>query len=299
MKHYPYLIVGGGMTADYAVAGIRELDSEKEIMVISEENDPPYDRPPLSKSLWKNTPLEKIWRNTADKNADILLGQRVMQIRPEEKIVVTNSGREFNYGKLLLATGAKKRKLPFGGEDILYFRTVEDYKRLREISERKARFAVIGTGFIGSEIAAALAMNGKEITVIDFVPGIGANIFPPAMTQFLNNYFLEKGVNVIPNVKVSNVNRISENIQISLDNGKTLEVDCVVAGVGVLPDTELADAMHLSVENGIRVNEFLQTSTPDIYAAGDVANFYNPLLAKRLRVEHADNAKTMGKQAGA
>jgi len=298
MKHYPYLLVGGGMAADAAAAGIREIDQSGEILIISAENDPPYKRPPLSKSLWKNEPLEKIWLNTAGKQVDVLTGQRVVQIRPDEKAVLTDSGEEFHYEKLLLATGGKPRSLPFAGEDILYYRTVEDYRRLREMSEKKDRFTVIGSGFIGSEIAAALATAGKQVTVVDIGPGIGWNVFPLEMTEFLNAYYQQKGVKVITNVRVTNVEKEGDGYQVALNSGEVIETDGVAAGVGILPDTELAESLHLKVDNGIHVNEFLQTSHADIYAAGDVANFYNPLLGKRIRVEHANNANMMGKAAG-
>lgn len=157
---------------------------------------------------------------------------------------------------------------------------------------------MIGTGFIGSEISAALAMNRKDVTVFDIGPGIGWNIFLPDLTAHLNQYFQEKKIKIIPNVKVRDMNKSGDRIRISTESGDEIGVEAVVAGVGIVPDVALAEKINLTVENGITVNELLQTSEPDIYAAGDVANFYNPLLGKRIRVEHADNANAMGKQAG-
>ncbi|MDK2981698.1 MAG: 3-phenylpropionate/trans-cinnamate dioxygenase ferredoxin reductase component [Chloroflexota bacterium] len=298
MKNYRYVIIGGGMTADAAVEGIREKDSEGSILVISSEPDPPYKRPPLSKSLWKKTPIEKIWLGTAEKEADLKLEQRVTQIDKEKKMVTTAAGDSYHYDKLLLATGGKRRTLPFGKDAILYYRTVEDFKKLHEMSAEKKRFGVIGSGFIGSEIAAALAMNGKEVVLFDIGPGIGWNVFPENMTAFLNQYYQQKGVEIVTNVKVTNVEPAGDGYKLSLNSGQTFEIDGVVAGVGIMPDTELAESLALKVDNGIHVNETLQTTDPDIYAAGDVANFYNPLLARRVRVEHADNATQMGKAAG-
>ena len=298
MKNYRYLIIGGGMSADAAVEGIRELDPEGTILLVSSEPDPPYKRPPLSKSLWKETPLDKIWLNTAGKKVDVLLDQRVTKIDKDEKLITTDAGNEFQYDKLLLATGGKRRKLPFGEDAILYYRTLEDFKKLHEMSDSRKRFAVIGSGFIGSEIAAALAMNGKEVVLFDIGPGIGWNVFPDEMTEYLNGYYRQKGVEIVTNVKVTNVEKIGDHYKLSLNSGQTYEIDGVVAGVGIMPDTELAEAMDLKVDNGIHVNEFLQTTDPDIYAAGDVANFYNSLLGRRIRVEHADNATQMGKAAG-
>jgi len=298
MKNYPYVIIGGGMAADSAVAGIREIDPNGEILIISAEQNPPYDRPALSKGLWKGKPLEKIWRDTSGKNAELILGQPVSEIQAEEKIVMTGSGERFGYGTLLLATGGKPRRLPFGGEGVIYYRNLEDYQRLRAITEKKERFAVIGSGFIGSEIAAALAMAGKDVTIIYIGTGIGWNIFPAGMTEFHNDYYRDKGVKLILNTKVNGIEKAGNGYRIQLQSNASITVDGVIAGVGIRPDTSLADALQIKVDNGIHVDEFLRTPHKDIYAAGDTANFYNPLLGKRIRVEHADNANRMGRQAG-
>ena len=298
MDNYKYMIIGGGMTADSAVEGIREVDSKSSILVISSESDPPYKRPPLSKALWKKTPLEKIWLNTEAKHADLLLNRRVESVDAEKKIVTTDNGASYKYEKLLLATGGANRTLPFGEGNILYYRTLADYQKLHGMASEKDAFAVIGSGFIGSEIAAALAMNNKKVILFDIGPGIGWNIFPEDMVNFLNDYYEEKGVQIIANVKVTDVVKEGNKFKVAVNSGESYEVDGVVAGVGIMPETSLAEALDLKVDNGIHVNEFLQTTNPDIYAAGDAANFYNSLLAKRIRVEHADNATSMGRAAG-
>ncbi|MGZ5586931.1 MAG: FAD-dependent oxidoreductase [Methylobacter sp.] len=161
MTNYPYLIIGGGMTAAAAVDGIREVDATDGIGLISAELDAPYDRPPLSKALWKGKPVDIIWRKTENKGVKIHLGRIIKEIFPQQKRVVDNKGDVFTYQKLLLATGGKPRRLPFGGDQIIYFRTLPDYRHLRALTETGRRFAVIGGGFIGSEVPAALAMNGK------------------------------------------------------------------------------------------------------------------------------------------
>ena len=298
MKNYSYVIVGGGMAADAAAAGIRELDAKGSILLVSDEAQPPYNRPPLSKALWKDMPIEKIWRHTEDNQVDILLNSKITSLGPDAQTVMSEKGDAIHYEKLLLATGGKIRKLPFGGDEILYYRTLQDFEKLHAMASERKRFGVIGSGFIGSEIAAALAMNGNEVVLFDIGPGIGWNVFPGEMTAFLNKYYQQKGVEVIANVKVTNVTKKGGNFLVELNSGKTYEVDGVVAGIGIMPETELAESVDLKVDNGIHVNEYLQTSYPNIYAAGDTANFFNPLLAKRIRVEHSDNAKAMGKAAG-
>ena len=298
MEKYSYIIVGGGMTADSSVAGLREVDPIGSVLLVSSESDPPYDRPPLSKSLWKNSSVEKIWRHTEKKNAEILLNTTVRSIDPEIKVVTDDSGRSFQYEKLLLATGGKTRKLPFGVDLVHYFRTLDDFRKLKDISEKRNTFAVIGGGFIGSEIAAALAMNGKKVLLFDMGPGIGWNIFSSEMVEYLNAYYREKNIKVISNAKVNDIKKIGEGIAIEFGGKETFTVDAVVAGVGILPNVVLAESIELKVDNGIHVNKYLQTSDDFIFAAGDVANFYNPLIGKRIRVEHSDNANAMGKAAG-
>jgi len=298
MNKYKYVIIGGGMTGDSAIAGIRELDERGSILLLSAEPNPPYNRPPLSKGLWKGKPLDSIWRNSEYKNTKILLGQKVESIDPEKKYIVGNNSKQYGYEKLLIATGGVNRRLPINEKEIIYYRTVEDFKKLKKLSENKRKFGVIGTGFIGSEISAALAMNGMEVTVFDIGAGIGWNIFPSGLTEYLNGYFRKNKVNVIPNVKVKDIKKVDEVFKITTDSGIAILVDAVVAGIGIVPDVKLAEDISLEMENGIKVDKFLQTSRSDIYDAGDVANFYNSLLGTNIRVEHADNAKVMGKQAG-
>ena len=159
MNSYQYLIIGGGMTADAAVKGIRQINSTDSIGIISSEHHPPYNRPPLSKGLWKGEALEKVWRGTPTENVELHLSRTAGQIDPGKKRVVDDTGTAYSYGKLLIATGGRVRRLPYDAEGIIYFRTLDDYRSLKGLTERGKRFLVIGGGFIGSEIAAALAMN--------------------------------------------------------------------------------------------------------------------------------------------
>ncbi len=150
MKHHKYLIVGGGMTADSAVRGIRKIDQSGAIAMICGELHPPYDRPPLSKSLWKGKPFELIWRDTRDLNVAIHLGKKVVALDLAKKTATDDAGNIYTYEKLLLATGGSVRRLQQFDESVIYFRTVDDYRKLRELSERGSDFVIIGGGFIGS-----------------------------------------------------------------------------------------------------------------------------------------------------
>jgi len=303
MPNYTYLIVGGGMTADAAVQGIREVDRGGSIGLLSAEGRPPYDRPPLSKKLWKGKPLESIWRKTESQGVTLHLGRTARHLDPQNKRITDDQGTAYGYGKLLLATGGTPRRLPFGGEQIIYFRTVDDYERLRALTRPGQHFGVIGGGFIGSEVAAALAMNGAKVVMVVPEAGVGARMFAPDLVKFLNDFFQQKGVEMLTGHLVYGLETRGGRAVLKVRNSRgkgeqEVVADGVVAGIGIQPNVELAQAAGLAIENGIRVDASLRTSHPDIYAAGDVANFYNPALDKRLRVEHEDNANTMGRLAG-
>jgi 3-phenylpropionate/trans-cinnamate dioxygenase ferredoxin reductase subunit len=298
VAHYPYLIVGGGMTADAAVRGIRELDTNARVGLIGAETDPPYARPPLSKALWKGQPFESVWRKTADVGVDLHLGRRATTLELPGKRIVDDLGAEYTFDKLLLATGGTPRRLPFGGDRVMYFRTLDDYRRLRGLADRGKTFAVIGGGFIGSEIAAALAIQGCKVTMLFPDDGIGARVFPEDLARFLIGYYGEKGVDVRPGQRVTGIAESGSRVAVETKSGFRVPVDAVVAGIGIVPDTDLASAAGLVVDDGIVVDERLRTNHPDVFAAGDVARFCAPALGTRIRVEHEDNALTMGRAAG-
>ena len=297
MTHYPHLIVGGGMTADAAARAIRETDPTA-VGLISAEPHPPYARPPLSKGLWKGDPESGIWRGTETVGVELRLGRRVTAIDVKAKAVTDDRGEVISYGKLLLATGGTPRRLPLQTEQIIYFRTYDDYRRLKALANERLRFAVLGGGFIGSEIAAALRMAGREVVMLVPEDGIGARVFPADLSRHLVGYYREQGVEVRTREGLAGLTPRAGKIVVQTTSGREVPVDVVVAGLGIQPNVDLAEQAGLRVENGIVVDELLRTSVPDIFAAGDVANFYNPALGTRMRVEHEDNANTMGAAAG-
>lgn len=298
MPHYPYLIVGGGMTGDAAVKGIRELDQAGAIGLIGAEADPPYARPPLTKALWKGDPIDSVWRKTSDFGVELHLGRRVTALDLRGKKVADDKGVEYSFDKLLLATGGTTRRLPFGGDRVIYFRTLEDYRRVRQLADQKKSFAVIGGGFIGSEIAAALAMQGCKVAMLFPDAGIGARLFPADLASFLAGYYREKGVEVHAGAEVTGLSESAAGMSVETKGGARLNVDVVVAGIGITPNTDLAAAAGLQVKDGILVDDHLRTSDPNVFAAGDVARFNAPALGTRIRVEHEDNALHTGQAAG-
>jgi 3-phenylpropionate/trans-cinnamate dioxygenase ferredoxin reductase subunit len=301
MPHYMYLIIGGGMTADAAIGGIRKVDPTGTVGLIGAESHPAYDRPPLTKGLWKDKSLESIWRKSDRQEVSFHLGRQAMTLDAANQRVTDDQGTVYTYDKLLLATGGTPRRLPFGGANIIYYRTLDDYQRLKALTLHSQKFAVIGGGFIGSEIAAALTMNGKSVVMAFPGEGIGGHVFPADLSRFLNDYYRQKGVEVLAATRVTGWELRQGKPVLKTESAqgdREVMADAVVAGIGIQPNVDLAKAAGLEVDNGIRVDRGLRTRDPDIYAAGDVANFYNPALDQRLRVEHEDNANTMGTLAG-
>jgi 3-phenylpropionate/trans-cinnamate dioxygenase ferredoxin reductase component len=291
-----YLLVGGGMTADAACRGIRDHDESGSIALVGAEPDPPYARPPLSKGLWQGKEEETIWRGTADLGVELHLGRRIARLDLDERTAVDDQGETYGYERLLLATGGRPRRVDAWGEGVVYYRTVADYRRVRAAVHEGARFVVIGGGFIGSEVAAALSWSGAVVTMVLPENGIGARLFPPDLAEFVNGYYREKGVDVLPGEKVEAV----EEGVVRLGSGRTLEADGVVAGLGIVPATELAEAAGLPVEDGIVVDDRGRVDgRDDVFAAGDVARFPARALGTQLRVEHEDNANSHGRAVGA
>ncbi len=298
MQDYRYLIIGGGMTAAAALKGIREVDAQGSIGLLTADTHPPYPRPPLSKALWKGrTTVDKIMSKIPD-GVDMHVGCTAQTLDTAAKQVTDSQGETYTYAKLLLATGGTPRRLPFGGDDIIYYRTLDDYQRLHRLAEQHQKFVIIGGGFIGSEVAAALAMQGKSVTMIFPDAGVAQRVFPPEVVSFLNQYYRDKGVEVLTNERVSGLEGSGTALVVLTESGRRVEANGVVAGIGIQPNVDVAAAAGLQVDNGIVVNSSLQTSHADVYAAGDVANFQDNVLAVRRRVEHEENANRMGKAAG-
>lgn len=298
MPEYDYLIVGGGMTADAAVRGIRELDENGTIGLLSKETFPPYDKPPLSKALWKGEPLERIWRDTEELGVETHLGRAAVRLDPLRKTVEDNAGESYRYGRLLLATGGVPRRLRGRDDGVIYFRDLADYLRLRDLTEEPRRVAVIGGGYIGAEIAAALAMNGHQVEMIFPERTLLARLLPTKLGEYVNGYYREKGVALHPATLVDGVEEQGAGYRVRISGGDDIEAEVVIAGLGIIPNTELAEAAGLEINGGISVNQFLQTGNDDIFAAGDAASIFDQVLQRQVRFEHEDNANTMGFHAG-
>ncbi|OGS96160.1 MAG: hypothetical protein A3H31_09500 [Gallionellales bacterium RIFCSPLOWO2_02_FULL_57_47] len=303
---YDYAIVGGGLAGVSAIQGIRELDAAGSILLVGEENHLPYDRPPLSKKLWfGKKKVEDIFlhdRAFYDQHAVALaLGAKAARLDPDAKTLTTTQGETYGYGKLLLATGCKSRTLTIPGGDlegICYFRGLDDYQRTRTVAAEGKSAVVIGGGFIGSELAAALNICKLHVTMI--FPGalLCDRVLPDYLGRAVQQRFIEKGVRILASDKPVSFSRNGSKFITCTENGEAIESDIVIVGVGVIPEMELAKSGGLEVGNGIVVNEYLETSRPDIYAAGDNAFFPYRVLGQTMRIEHWDHALNQGKWAG-
>src|SRR3989440_1654218 len=291
MAEKRYLIVGAGMTANAAAQGVRELDPRGSIAMLGAEPHPPYARPPLSKALWKGQAEDSVWLPPVAA-VKLLSGRRATALDRKARRVTDDRGESHPYDKLLLATGGAPRRLPFGGDPVVYYRTLDDYRRLRRGGKRAV---VIGGGFIGSEIAAALSIDGRDVTMVFPEDGICARAFPKDLAAFVTGYYREKGVQVLSGDVPT---AVAANGAVRTRSGRELPADAVVAGLGIVPETKLAEDAGLTVRDGIVVDTQLRTSDPDGFAAGGVARFHSEVLDKEVRVEHEDNANTMGRLAG-
>jgi 3-phenylpropionate/trans-cinnamate dioxygenase ferredoxin reductase subunit len=283
MRPFRYLVVGAGMTGDAVCNGIRDADPEGSIGLVGEESFPPYKRPPLTKALWKGADESTIWRKQ-EHGAELVLGRRIVSLDLGAHTAVDDTGEEYRYERLVLATGGTPRRLGGDDERFTYYRTLEHYRRVREQSDEGASFLVVGGGFIGSEIAAALRSQGREVTMVVPEEGIGWRTFPPDLARFVADYYREQGVVV--------------NAETMFDSAEGY--DAVVAGLGIVPRTDLAEAAGLTVDDGIVVDEYGRVDGhDDVFAAGDVARFPYVALGKTARVEHEDHANTHGRHVGA
>jgi 3-phenylpropionate/trans-cinnamate dioxygenase ferredoxin reductase component len=295
MESTRYLIVGGGMTADGAVKGIRERDADGTIVLVGADQHAPYAAPPLTKGLWSGAEESKIWRGTAAAGADLRLGRRIVSLDLAGRRATDDQGGEYAWEKLLLATGGRPRRIP-GADGVVYYRTLDDYRAVRARVHEGAHAAVIGGGFIGSEIAASLTANGCRVTMVFPEPGIAWRVLPAALSAYVTEDYRRRGVEVLAEETVEQAGPNS----VTTGSGRTLEADVVVAGLGIEPRTELAEASGLAIDNGIVVDELGRVEGhEDVYAAGDVASFPLSALGRRFRLEHEDHAKSHGRAVGA
>jgi 3-phenylpropionate/trans-cinnamate dioxygenase ferredoxin reductase component len=305
-RYSEYIVIGAGLAGASAIEGIRSVDPKGSVSMIGAENVIPYDRPPLSKKLWSGKKkLEDIYLHKEsfyqESGVTLLLGRQATDLNPAEKVVVDHTGERHRYGKLLLATGGVPRTLDIPGgnlDDVFYYRTLNDYKRLRQRASLARSATVLGGGFIGSEIAAALSSNNLSVTMIYPSDYLCDRVFPRDLGLAMEKIYESRNIRILKNQKPITIERDGSALAVHTSAGLRGASDLVIAGVGSRTAVELAEQAGLSTGDGIIVNQYLQTSHPDIYAAGDNARFPYETLDRQMRLEHWDNALNQGKQAG-
>ncbi|MFF3668296.1 NAD(P)/FAD-dependent oxidoreductase [Microtetraspora malaysiensis] len=300
-----YAIVGAGLAGAKAAQTLREEGFTGEIVLIGAEQERPYERPPLSKGyLQGTTEVAKVYVHEPDWYAEhdvrLLLGVAVTAVDPAAHELHLATGQRQPYDKLLLATGATPRPLPVEGADlegVHYLRTLADSQALRAAFAHQGNVVVIGGGWIGLETAAAARQAGCAVTIVVPSPTPLYRTFGPEIGEIFAALHRRHGVEVLLGVSAARLDGDGHVRTVVTSDGRSLPADDVVVGIGVAPNHELARSAGLEVADGIVVDASLRTSHPDIYAAGDVAEAMNPLLGRRVRVEHWANALNGGPAA--
>ena len=303
-----YLIVGGGLAAASAVEGIRELDQDGEIVVTSAERELPYHRPPLSKGyLAGREQLESVRVHDAvwyrDNRVRYRLGVEAKSVHMGKGSVTLKNGERLNYDRLLVCTGSRARRLNVPGTDVPGFyllRTLADSTALKAELKPGVRVVMIGGSFVGMEVAATAQGLGAQVTVLEMGPTVYGRFADQALSNFFQRFLESHGVVVKTNLRVARVKAAGGKVAgVATETGQEHAADIVVAGVGAEPNTEwLANSGFAIDRGGVVVNVRLETNGPNVWAAGDIARFPDPVTRQPRRLEHWDNALAQGKQAG-
>jgi 3-phenylpropionate/trans-cinnamate dioxygenase ferredoxin reductase subunit len=298
------VIIGAGQAAGQAAASLRQGGFEGPITILGEEAQAPYQRPPLSKQylsgeIGMDRVLVRPEKFYPDKNIDLHTETTVQSIDRKNKTVTTTSGDTYPYDKLLVGTGSRPRILNIPGSDldgIHYLRTIKDVDAIREAMASARKLCIVGGGYIGLEVAAVAVTKGLEVTVLEMEDRILQRVTTPEMSDFYHQLHTERGVNLMVNTGVSGFTADGA-VATVLCGDISIDADLVIVGIGIIPNTELAEAAGLACDNGILVDDHCQTSDPDIYAAGDCTNHPNAILDRRLRLESVPNAMEQARAA--
>ena len=294
-----YLIVGASLAGAKAAETLRGEGFDGPLIMIGEENERPYERPPLSKDYL----LGKAERETVyvhpqqwytEHDVNLRLGVAVTAVHPSAHEVSLADGSRIGYAKLLLTTGSSPRRLSVPGaglDGVLYLRNLGDSDRIKAAFQSSSKVAVIGAGWIGLETAAAARAAGVAVTVLEMAELPLLRVLGRQVAQVFATLHRDHGVDLRCGVQVAEITGSSGRADgVLLADGSRIDADVVIAGVGITPNSQLASAAGLETSNGILVDAQLRSSTPDVYAAGDVASAFHPLLGKHIRVEHWANA---------
>jgi 3-phenylpropionate/trans-cinnamate dioxygenase ferredoxin reductase component len=295
------VIIGTGHGGIQAASSLREEGFEGEIVLISDEKEMPYQKPPLSKGFLQGKQTEEsiLFRSVnfyQNNNIDLRLGAKVCKIEPNNCQIIVENGTIISYDFLIIATGTSNRKLVIDGkivENIYYLRNLVDAKIIEQKLKDAQNIVVIGGGFIGLELAALSVEKGKNVTVIEAQSRLMERVLPAIVSEVFCETHQKNGVRILLQTAIENIT----NEAVILKNGESIKADMILAGIGVIPETSLASDAGIACENGVLVNEFQQTNYPNIYAIGDCSNHFNTFAHKNLRLESVQNAVDQAKVA--
>jgi 3-phenylpropionate/trans-cinnamate dioxygenase ferredoxin reductase subunit len=299
------IIVGAGQAAAQTAIFLRQNGFEGPVTMIGDEAYIPYERPPLSKAfLSGEIDLERMFMRPAafyaDKKIDLRLKTTVAHIDRVQKTVGLTTGEVLRYGKLVLATGGRVRKMICPGADlpgIHYLRNVDDVLAYRERLVPGLKLVIVGGGYVGLEVAAVAVQRGCQVTVLEMMPLVLNRVVAPEMSQFYMDVHREAGVDIRTSETVAGFEGHGFLQRVRCADGSALDADMAVIGIGIVPNVELAVEAGLAVDNGIVVDEYARTADPEIFAAGDCTNHPSPILGARVRLESVPNALGQGKAA--
>ena len=298
------VIAGGGLTAARAIKSYREACGGGRMALLAEEPVLPYHRPALSKRYLRgelaDAPFAEDEAFYSDHDVEVLLETPVTSVDPADRIVTTDAG-PLHYGRLLIATGAKPRRLRVPGaelEGVFGLRTLEDSERIRDAAAHAERAVVVGGGFIGMEVASSLRRLGLDVTLVHMGRGLFDLLGSPELSEQLRDLYRDHGVDVLLEEEVAAFGGAERLEYVEAKTGTCVAADIAVVGVGVTPNVGFLDGSGLRVDDGVVVNERFEASVPGVYAAGDVASFFDPLLGRHRRIEHWSNANYQGTEVG-
>jgi 3-phenylpropionate/trans-cinnamate dioxygenase ferredoxin reductase subunit len=297
------IIIGASHAGAQAAVNLRAQGYTENITLISAENVMPYQRPPLSKAFLQDTlPEQRLWLRPEafykQKDITLVLSTRVDRINANEKTITLNDGQSLNYSKLVIATGASIRYLDVPGAElpqVHYLRDHKDTIGIKNQLDKMQKVVVIGGGYIGLEAAASMAKLGKKVTLLINGDRPLAKSTSPTVSNFFTKLHESNGIDIELNTQVKSIEKSANGVIVNTSGDENFEADAVIVGIGVLPAQSLAQACGLTVNNGVCVNEFMQTSNNDIYAIGDCVSFYHPFYKKQVRIESVQNATDQSK----
>jgi NADPH-dependent 2,4-dienoyl-CoA reductase/sulfur reductase-like enzyme len=304
MPKFDLLIIGGGLSSARAIKSYRESGGEGSIALVSKDSTLPYHRPPLSKKFLRGeTDEEPLVENEAfyrDHGVEVILETAVGSVDTRARAAHLE-GDQIEFEQLLLATGAWPRKLPVPGADldgVFTLRTVDNSRSIRAAAAEAERAVIVGAGFIGMEVAASLRQIGNDVSMIHLGRWLFDQLGVEQLSDELSALYTEQGVNLVLGNEVASFQGNGSLESVSTKNGRVVEADMAVVGIGVAPVTEFLEGSGIEINDGIVVNERFETNVPDVHAVGDVARFYDPLFKKQRRIEHWSNANYQGTEVG-